>query len=115
MFRELANSSANSPVDEDDVVRLYLCMLFSGFLFTNARCTLRRKITYFIEDLNDIRLYNWAGAVRDVTFSNIEYCRTRVVERENGGRGASVYMMGCPAALMVCHLPFRKDFVYQSI
>ncbi|KMZ65677.1 hypothetical protein ZOSMA_313G00270 [Zostera marina] len=100
MFRDLANSLANSAVDEDDVVRLYLCLLFSSFLFTNARCTLRRKIISFIEDLDDIRFYNWAGAVRDVTFSNIDYCRTRVLERENGGRAAPVYMMGCPAALM---------------
>ncbi|KMZ63668.1 hypothetical protein ZOSMA_3G01500 [Zostera marina] len=101
MFRELANSMGNSSVDEEDIVRLYLCLLFSGFLFTNARCTLRRKIIGYIEDLQDISSYNWAGAVRDVTFSNIDYCRTRVLERERGGRAASVYMMGCPAALMV--------------
>ncbi|KMZ62208.1 hypothetical protein ZOSMA_483G00060 [Zostera marina] len=101
MFRDLANSLGNSSVEEDDIVRLYLCLLFSGFLFTNARCTLRRKIISFIEDLQDISSYNWAGEVRDVTFSNIDYCRTRVLERERGGRGASVYMMGCPAALMV--------------
>ncbi|KMZ69272.1 hypothetical protein ZOSMA_219G00060 [Zostera marina] len=101
MFRDLANSMGNSNVEEDDIVRLYLCLLFSGFLFTNARCTLRRKIISFIEDLEDISSYNWAGAVRDVTLSNIDYCRTRVLERERGGRAASVYMMGCPAALMV--------------
>ncbi|KMZ73199.1 hypothetical protein ZOSMA_151G00320 [Zostera marina] len=101
MFRDLANSMGNSTVDEEDIVRMYLCLLFSGFLFTNARCTLRRKIISFIEDLDDISSYNWAGAVRDVTFSNIDYCRTRVLERERGGRAASVYMMGCPAALMV--------------
>ncbi|KMZ69875.1 hypothetical protein ZOSMA_204G00100 [Zostera marina] len=101
MFRDLTNSMGNSNVEEDDIVRLYLCLLFSGFMFTNARCTLRRKIINFIEDLEDISSYNWAGAVRDVTFSNIDYCRTRVLEREGGGRAASVYMMGCPAALMV--------------
>ncbi|KMZ56090.1 hypothetical protein ZOSMA_99G00200 [Zostera marina] len=101
LFRELANSMGNSNVDEDDIVRLYLCLLFSGFLFTNARATLRRKIIGFIENLEDISSYNWAGAIRDVTFSNIDYCRTRVLEREAGGRAASVYMMGCPAALMV--------------
>ncbi|KMZ65847.1 hypothetical protein ZOSMA_30G01280 [Zostera marina] len=101
MFRDLANSMGNSSVDEEDIVRLYLCLLFSGFLFTNARCTLRRKIISYIEDLDDISSYNWAGAVRDVTFSNIDYCRTRVLERERGGRAASVYMMRCPAALMV--------------
>ncbi|KMZ68961.1 hypothetical protein ZOSMA_225G00280 [Zostera marina] len=101
LFRELANSMGNSNVEEDDIVRLYLCLLFSGFLFTNARATLRRKIISFIENLEDISSYNWAGAVRDVTFSNIDYCRTRVLEREAGGRAASVYMMGCPAALMV--------------
>ncbi|KMZ73196.1 hypothetical protein ZOSMA_151G00290 [Zostera marina] len=108
MFRDLVNSLANSPVDEDDVVSLYLCLLFSGFLFTNARCTLHRKITSFIEDLNDIRFYNWAGAVRDVTFSNLDYCRTRVLEREGGGRATSVYMMGCPAALMVWALEHTR-------
>ncbi|KMZ67795.1 hypothetical protein ZOSMA_259G00190 [Zostera marina] len=101
MFRDLANSMGHSTVDEEDIVRLYLCLLFSGFLFTNARCTLRRKIISYIEDLDDISSYNWAGAVRDVTFSNIEYCRTRVLERERGGHAAFVYMMGCPAALMV--------------
>ncbi|KMZ66264.1 hypothetical protein ZOSMA_2G02750 [Zostera marina] len=101
MFRDLAKNMGNSTVDEDDIVRMYLCLLFSGFLFTNARCTLRRKIISFIEDLDDISSYNWAGAVRDVTFSNIDYCQTRVLERERGGRAVSVYMMGCPAALMV--------------
>ncbi|KMZ68730.1 hypothetical protein ZOSMA_22G00140 [Zostera marina] len=108
MFRDLANSLANSSVDEGDVVRLYLCLLFSDFLFTNARCTLRRKIISFIEDLEDIRSYNWAGAIQDVTFSNIDYCRTRVLERESGGRAASVYMMGCPAALMVWALEHTR-------
>ncbi|KMZ67200.1 hypothetical protein ZOSMA_272G00030 [Zostera marina] len=101
MFRDLAKNMGNSTVDEEDIVCMYLCLLFSGFLFKNARCTLRRKIISFIEDLDDISSYNWAGAVRGVTFLNIDYCRTRVLERERGDRAASVYMMGCPAALMV--------------
>lgn len=78
-----------TPDDEYEIVRFFLCLLFNCFLFRNLQGLLRNGLLCYIEDLGDLHNINWAEAVLKYTMEKIGTCQARVCEREDGGRGTS--------------------------
>lgn len=85
---------------EYDMVMLIIIHLFCGFLFTNNNHTLWKVLVYYIEDHTHLSDFNWAGAIRDLTLSDLDKCRGHVQEHKQGGRPTHIYTYGCPTVFL---------------
>lgn len=99
-FREAADNKNLTPEQEDDAVRLYLCLFFRLFLFTNSFCELLLGLLRYIEKLEMLHTIDWAEATR-YTLEKIPDCQARLRENNHGEMVPSVNLTGCPAALQI--------------
>lgn len=106
-MRKLSQDRSIIPDEEGNVVQMCICLLFTSFLLVNAHQTFTKKLSYYLHDIIDLWSYNWAEAIY------IEQCKDHVNERENGGKGAFLYMVRCPIILMGC-CPQRSPLPYHT-
>lgn len=62
-----------SPGDVNNMVRLYLCLLFN-FLFINTHANLCLRLPLHIEELDDVENLDWADAIDCCTLVNMKVC-----------------------------------------
>lgn len=98
---QLAAAKIMEPTNEqeDVLVRLYLCLLFNCFLFTNELCKLVLGLLRYIEELDMLHALDCIATITRYTLGNISNYHDQVNRREDGESGPKFRLNGCPSAL----------------
>ena len=66
-------SAGELKMEEEDIARMIICLLFSTVLFPHSTRAVHPSLYRYIDDLPRLRSYNWAGAIHKMLVSGITH------------------------------------------
>jgi len=95
---QIERQKYESKKNLDEFCRLYILLAFAIFYFPRTSRTVCTYLFYLLDNLEDLNVYNWGGAVLSMLMSSLDRC-SYVLHQQRNLHG--LYLCGCVPLLQV--------------